>query len=149
MLILKSFPAVSTSACFPTAFVYSSAKARLKKRNALRDTPRVYHQKVRKTDGSMGWQGGKNLSESAEYTPGFCKALRVIWEAEFAPLSMRSWNQRVEMNPLCVNPQDGLFRCVSFKSKRPEDVIAHVLWLCDAGLRSIHYNELMSLFKFM
>lgn len=55
----------------------------MKKRNMVRENPLVYHKRVIKSDGTIGWQGCKALPQSAAYTPYFCHAVFAIWEAEF------------------------------------------------------------------
>lgn len=59
---------------------------RLVKRNQLRVRknlqPQIYYQKVKKRDGSQGWQGGRALANSAHYTPHFAQAMYHCWEAE-------------------------------------------------------------------
>lgn len=54
-------------------------EARLVRRNASRATPVEYYKKVRKPDGSLGWQGTKQLADSAAYTDAFCQAVFSIW----------------------------------------------------------------------
>ena len=39
----------------------------------------VYHVKVTRPDGSIGWQGGPDLALSAEFTEEFCDAVRDCW----------------------------------------------------------------------
>ena len=41
---------------------------------------KVYHVKVKKANGAWGWQGGKDLAETAEWTEEFCSALLDCWE---------------------------------------------------------------------
>ena len=66
---------------------YSISEDRLVKRDQLRERrnerPKIYYQRVRKTDGSVGWQGGRSLPDSAAYTPYFCKAILACWEADY------------------------------------------------------------------
>lgn len=52
---------------------------RFQKRNAKRAVPLTYYSEIIKSDGSKGWQGGKRLARSAEYTPAFCKAVYSCW----------------------------------------------------------------------
>lgn len=40
-----------------------------------------YVVKIRKRDGTRGWQGGKNLAQSATWTKSFCLAIMRAWEA--------------------------------------------------------------------
>ena len=40
----------------------------------------VYHSRVVSRKGKRGWQGGKNLAETAVYTWAFCRALLRCWE---------------------------------------------------------------------
>ena len=42
----------------------------------------VYHTRVKKTDGTLGWQGGKDLAESALFTWQFCKELLGCWKKQ-------------------------------------------------------------------
>ena len=52
----------------------------LKSMCSLPHAAQEYHVKVRRPDGSWGWQGGRDLANSAEYTWSFCRALLKCWE---------------------------------------------------------------------
>lgn len=67
----SSFPKHAPRAC--------SCKERFQKRNQRRAVPKKYHQKVMKRDGSMGWQGMKDLPSTATYPTWFCKAIFKVW----------------------------------------------------------------------
>ena len=41
---------------------------------------KVYHSRVMKKDGSQGWQGGKNLPDTAVFTWQFCRAILRCWQ---------------------------------------------------------------------
>eukprot|EP00435_Cladocopium_sp_Y103_P002378 s4175_g1.t1 len=53
--------------------------ARFEKRQQRRARPRVYHVKVHRPDGSIGWQGGPDLPLTAKFTRTFCRAVRDCW----------------------------------------------------------------------
>lgn len=47
-----------------------------------------YVKRIMKKNGTMGWQGGKNLPDSAQWTESFCASLLKCWEedrAKFGP----------------------------------------------------------------
>ncbi|CAL1142652.1 unnamed protein product [Cladocopium goreaui] len=53
---------------------------RFDRRQRRRSKPRVYHVKVHRPDGSIGWQGGPDLPLTATFTRTFCRAVRGCWE---------------------------------------------------------------------
>lgn len=62
-------------------------KERFEKRNAKRAHPRQYHTRVKKSDGTIGWQGGPDLAKSAAYPGPFCAALFKIWSEHFCAVT--------------------------------------------------------------
>lgn len=56
---------------------------RFAKRQAQRGpNKKIYHQKIRKPSGALGWQGGKDLASSARFTRSFCLALLQWWQRQ-------------------------------------------------------------------
>lgn len=47
-----------------------------------------YVKRVPKKNGSMGWQGGKHLADSAMWTAKFCHTLLMCWEESRAELGL-------------------------------------------------------------
>ena len=68
------------------------------KRNARRKRPMIFHSKTVKKDGSVGWQGGKDLPATAAYTTWFCNAVFRAWQS--------SQPQVVPAEPVAVSDSD-------------------------------------------
>ena len=75
------------------------AKDRLAKRNMKRKHPRTYHVKTKKPDGTVGWQGGKDLSRTATYTTAFCRAVFACWLPEFSQKTAEVCVAPVDIQP--------------------------------------------------
>ena len=57
-------------------------QARFAKRQQRRKVPKIYHQRILRPDGSLGWAGGRDLASSADFTGQFCRALMRCWETD-------------------------------------------------------------------
>jgi len=55
-------------------------QARFERRQSRRAVKKVYHMKVLRRDGRMGWQGGRDLSSTASFTLPFCRAVLGHWQ---------------------------------------------------------------------
>lgn len=61
---------------------------RLARRNSRRKIPRRYHKKVARPSGAQGWQGCRDLPQSAAYPYHFCLAILKLWTALFMSSSI-------------------------------------------------------------
>lgn len=70
----------------------------------------VYHVKVVRPNGSIGWQGGPDLALAAEFTHTFCNAVRRCWE-----------NRTSQDAPIA--PKKGLVRKMHLKRKAIQQAV--------------------------
>lgn len=77
LMVSESFRTGDSLARKMTAEKRKVIKERFAKRQSRRKTPKEYYKRT-----ATGWAGGKNLPDSAAYTPYFCAAVLKAWKAD-------------------------------------------------------------------